>query len=99
MHQRFGLRTTGFVPPAIWYANSEASFFKPIDFLVRALISKLKNTKMEGRIMSDEKEKHDECRMDQTDSEGNTNLCCCYIVDPDGQYEDPCFMPVDDCCC
>ena len=54
---------------------------------------------MEGRIMSDEKEKHDECRMDQTDSEGNTNLCCCYIVDPDGQYEDPCFMPVDDCCC
>lgn len=48
--------------------------------------------------MSDEKMEHDECRMDQPDFEGNTNLCCCYILDQDSQYEDPCFVPVDDCC-
>jgi hypothetical protein len=49
-------------------------------------------------IMNDEKEKHDECRIAQTDAEGNTNLCCCYILDRDGRYEDPCYLPVDDCC-
>ena len=39
--------------------------------------------------MGDDKEKPDECKMAQTDSEGNTNLCCCYILDQDDQYEDP----------
>jgi len=63
-----------------------------------ALTAKLKNTKMESRIMGDDKEKHDECKMAQTDSEGNANLCCCYILDQDDQYEDPCYLPVDDCC-
>ena len=63
-----------------------------------ALIAKLKNTKMESRIMGDDKENRDECKMVQTDSEGNTNLCCCYILDQDDQYEDPCYLPVDDCC-
>jgi len=29
--------------------------------------------------MGDNKEKRDECKMAQTDSEGNSNLCCCYI--------------------
>lgn len=48
--------------------------------------------------MGDDKEKRDECKMAQTDSEGNTNLCCCYILDQDDQYEDPCYLPVDDCC-
>jgi hypothetical protein len=48
--------------------------------------------------MNDDKEKHDECKMTQTDSEGNINLCCCYILDQDGQYEDPCYLSVDDCC-
>lgn len=46
-------------------------------------------------IMSDEKEKHDECRIAQTDAEGNTNLCCCYIIDWDGRYEDPCYLPAE----
>lgn len=43
-------------------------------------------------------EKHAECKMTQTDPEGNTNLCCCYLIDQDGQYEDPCYLPVEDCC-
>ena len=44
------------------------------------------------------KEKTDSCKMAQTGSGGNMNLCCCYILDPDGDYEDPCYLPVDDCC-
>ena len=48
--------------------------------------------------MNDEKDKHDECRITKTDAEGNTNLCCCYILDRDEKYEDPCYLPVDDCC-
>jgi hypothetical protein len=35
--------------------------------------------------MSGDKEKRDECKMTQTDSEGNTNLCCYYILDEDGR--------------
>jgi len=35
--------------------------------------------------MSDDKEKQDECKMTQTDSEGNINLCCCYILDQESQ--------------
>ena len=49
--------------------------------------------------MSDDKEEHNECKMTQADSEGNTNLCCCYFLDDDHQHEDPCYLPVDDCCC
>ena len=39
-----------------------------------------------------------ECTIDETDSEGNTNLCCCYAVDPEGNYVDPCYRPVSNCC-
>jgi hypothetical protein len=35
---------------------------------------------LEEQTLSNEKEKHDECKMTQTDSEGNINLCCCYIL-------------------
>jgi hypothetical protein len=48
--------------------------------------------------MDDDKEKRDECKTAPTDSEGNTNLGCCYISDQDDQYEDPCYLPVDECC-
>ena len=48
--------------------------------------------------MNDDKEKRDECKMPQTDTEGNTNLCCCYVIDDDGRYDDPCYLPVTDCC-
>jgi hypothetical protein len=46
----------------------------------------------------EKKEKRDVCVMDETDSQGNLNLCCCYIVDSDGRYVDPCYRPVADCC-
>ena len=48
--------------------------------------------------MNAENEKHDECRMTQTDAEGNPNLCCCYMLNSDNRYEDPCYHPVGDCC-
>lgn len=71
------------------------------DVLVRVviltLIEELVNEKR--AVMSDQKEKHDECKMTQTDSEGNTDLCCCYILDEDGRLQDPCHLPVDDYCC
>ena len=51
-----------------------------------------------GVVMNDEKEKQGECTMSQSDPEGKVNLCCCYIIDTDGQYEDPCYLPVSDCC-
>ncbi|MCF8051391.1 MAG: hypothetical protein K9L59_09160 [Desulfobacterales bacterium] len=30
--------------------------------------------------------------------EGNADLCCCYLREPDGSYTDPCPRPVDACC-
>jgi hypothetical protein len=48
--------------------------------------------------MDENKEKQEECTMSQNDSEGNTNLCCCYMLDQNHHYEDPCYLPVDDCC-
>jgi hypothetical protein len=53
----------------------------------------------EGNVMSENNEKQkDACTIDATDSQGNPNLCCCYVMDPDGRYLDPCYHPVDDCC-
>jgi len=49
--------------------------------------------------MGEEKEKKEEsiaCTMYATDSRGNPNLCCCYIIDSDGRYVDPCYRPVAD---
>jgi hypothetical protein len=48
--------------------------------------------------MSRENEKPSECTMIETDSEGRSNLCCCYIIDEAGRYDDPCYHPVDECC-
>ena len=51
--------------------------------------------------MSDEiekKENEDACMMHERDSQEEPNLCCCYIVDPDGTYVDPCYRPVSGCC-
>ncbi len=49
--------------------------------------------------MSEDKNNENECFMDTTDSQGNPNLCCCYAIDEDGNYTDPCYIPVDECCC
>ena len=40
----------------------------------------------------------DACRMLETDDEGQVNLCCCYIMDADGNIESACLHPVE-CCC
>jgi hypothetical protein len=45
-----------------------------------------------------EREKRDTCMMHERDSQENPNLCCCYIIDSDGRYVDPCYRPVADCC-
>ncbi len=39
------------------------------------------------------------CSMKNTDTQGRINLCCCYILDEEGKLEDPCYSPVEDCCC
>lgn len=52
-----------------------------------------------GVTMSNDNEEHGECKMTQTDPEGNTNLCCCYILNDDDRVEEPCYLPVEDCCC
>jgi len=49
--------------------------------------------------MSDENERSDTCEMKETDARGRTNLCCCYTMDEEDNYEDPCYTPAEDCCC
>ena len=44
--------------------------------------------------MRKEKEKKDTCMMHKKDSQGDPNLCCCYVVDSEGRYVDPCYRPV-----
>jgi hypothetical protein len=45
--------------------------------------------------MNDNEEKAaDACKLAPTDSEGKTNLCCCYVLDPDGGTTDPCHLPI-----
>jgi hypothetical protein len=50
--------------------------------------------------MNDNEEKTtDACELAPKNSEGNTNLCCCYVLDPDGGTTDPCPLPVENGCC
>lgn len=45
--------------------------------------------------MSDNEEKDaDACKLAATDSEGKTNLCCCFVLDRDGGTTDPCHLPI-----
>ncbi|MGA8180828.1 MAG: hypothetical protein WB792_12275 [Desulfobacterales bacterium] len=44
-----------------------------------------------------EKDKKDECVMHRAGSKGDPNLCCCFIIDSDGRFEDPCYHAVADC--
>ncbi len=44
-------------------------------------------------------ESSSECTFEITDGSDHTNLCCCYALDADANYADPCFLPVADCCC
>jgi|GEM_PF-3297876 len=38
------------------------------------------------------------CTFQTVSRQGQTNLCCCYVMDSQGNYQDPCFTPVDACC-
>jgi hypothetical protein len=38
------------------------------------------------------------CTTAAVDSQGRTNLCCCYVMTTSGGYEKPCFEPVETCC-
>jgi len=45
-----------------------------------------------------EREKRDTCMIHERDSQENPNLCCCYVIDFEGRYVDPCYRAVTDCC-
>jgi hypothetical protein len=53
-------------------------------------------TMSEDKVETKKSEK--ECRMEATDSEGHSNLCCCYVIQDDDSYTNPCDIPADDCC-
>ncbi len=53
---------------------------------------------METEEKSTQKKETTACAMDEKDSKGHTNTCCCYVMNPDGTYEDPCFYPAGSCC-
>ena len=48
--------------------------------------------------MGQDKEPKDECRLNATDAQGQSNLCCCYVIEENGSYTDPCDIPADECC-
>jgi hypothetical protein len=50
------------------------------------------------RREKEEKEKKDVCLIHETDENDDPNLCCCYIVDSDGRYVEPCHRPAAGCC-
>jgi len=41
----------------------------------------------------EEKKTENECGMDSIDLKGHINLCCCYVIEEDGSYKDPCYIP------
>ena len=45
-----------------------------------------------------EKEEDDACKLAPTDSEGKTNLFCCFVLNPDGGTTDPCHLPMVNGC-
>ncbi len=48
---------------------------------------------MDDHTEIDKNKSHKLCNMRETDETGIPNLCCCYIVDADGKYQDPCYHP------
>ncbi len=45
----------------------------------------------------DKKPEADEAR--EREDQKDADLCCCYLMNEDGTYEDPCNTPADECCC
>ena len=52
----------------------------------------------EERDETDQNDSYKSCSMRETDETGKPNLCCCYVADTYGDYQDPCFYPADECC-
>ncbi|HSO20049.1 MAG TPA: hypothetical protein VLT88_11345 [Desulfosarcina sp.] len=48
--------------------------------------------------MNDGPDSPKRCAVQETDRLGHANLCCCYIMDAEGELHDPCYQPVDACC-
>jgi hypothetical protein len=48
--------------------------------------------------MDEAKDEQPSCMMRETDEAGNPSLCCCYIIDEDGNIDDPCYHPAEACC-
>ena len=38
------------------------------------------------------------CFINSLGSKGRSNLCCCYVIEKDGSYTDPCNTSPDECC-
>ena len=49
-------------------------------------------------VMNDGPDSPKRCAVQETDRLGHANLCCCYIMDAEGELHDPCYQPVDACC-
>ena len=40
-----------------------------------------------------------ECTFEESDGSVHADLCCCYTMDEDDGYGNPCDEPAEDCCC
>ena len=41
----------------------------------------------------------DECSLETIEDRQDPSLCCCYAIDSEGKYEDPCYHPREQQCC
>ena len=80
----FSLLQLVLTPNSFFEAGSNNPYYYPIGDLMREEI--------------DKKENKDTCTMNERDFQEDPSLCCCYSVDSDGIYVDPCYRPVSGCC-
>ena len=61
----------------------------------------IKDINREKSAMSQENQHHrkDHCALESGDCTREHQLCCCYILDEQGNYDDPCYTPIEDNCC
>lgn len=48
--------------------------------------------------MDEQRQDENQCAWGK-DAQDQADLCCCYALDPDDDYVDPCYDPADECCC
>jgi hypothetical protein len=49
--------------------------------------------------MNDQIEIQDKYNTDSSESQHSPYLCCCYVIDEDGNYTSPCHIPVEESDC